>query len=390
MFACVLGFSCENEILLYHFIQRWRCYSFFLQDRQRFLDVSKFTVDVASAVRRAECKMYAVRYIPQAPGDLDAQVPPELTIIIVNWNGGELIRNCLKSISMAPPSVPYEIVVVDNASSDDSVAWLRSEAVTALMPGITVHVIENSENEGFSKANNQAIAYSKAPMVFLLNPDTEVTSGAIDALIACLNSNERIGACGPRLLNTDGSLQPSVYRNPPPPWVTIVTGTGLWRLVPRRVRGDLLLGGHWDHATRRTVPLIFGAAFIAKRAMIEDVGGLDERFHMYAEDDEWCLRIARAGWQLVFEPSAIVTHHAGQLANQRWSSSEKLRVRMNAGFQYNRYCLSRRGRIASVFASCVVALTQKSYYRLRGHPMEVAQLKWDLNIEELKRSLSGN
>ena len=317
-------------------------------------------------------------------------MPPELTIIIVNWNGGELIRNCLKSISLAPPSVSYEIVVVDNASTDDSVSWLHSEEVSALLPGIDVHVIENSENAGFSKANNQAIAYSQAPVVFLLNPDTEVNAGAIDALIACLNSGERVGACGPRLLNTDGSLQPSVYRNPPPPWVTVVTGTGLWRFFPRRLRGDLLLGGHWDHATRRNVPLLFGAALIAKRAMIEDIGGLDERFHMYAEDDEWCLRMVRAGWQLIFEPDATVTHHSGQLANQRWNSLEKQRVRMKAGFQFNRYCLSRRGRIASVLASCLVAITQKSYYKLRGHPLEAAQLKWDLNFEELKRSLSGN
>ena len=316
-------------------------------------------------------------------------MPSELTIIIVNWNGRELIRNCLRSISQAPPSVPYDIVVVDNASSDDSVAWLRSAEVSALLPGIVVHVIENSDNAGFGKANNQAIAYTGAPNVLLLNPDTEVTPAAIDTLLACLNSDERIGACGPRLLNTDGSLQPSVYRNPPTPWVIIVTGIGIWRLIPRRLRGELLFGDHWDHSTRRSVPLLFGAAILAKRAMIEDVGGFDERFHMYAEDDEWCLRIVRSGWKLIFEPSSLVIHHRGRLANQRWSSSENLRVRINAGFQYNRYWLSRRRRIANLLAHCFVTLFQKTWYRLRGRPAEAAQIMWELNLEELKRTIIG-
>jgi GT2 family glycosyltransferase len=316
-------------------------------------------------------------------------VSPELTIIIVNWNGGELLRSCLKSISLAPPSVAYDIVVVDNASTDDSVAWLRSREVSELLPGISLHVIENSHNVGFSQANNQAFALSRAPMLFLLNPDTEVTPGAIDTLIATLNSNEHVGACGPRLLNTDGSLQPSVYRNPTPAWVTIVTGIGIWRFIPRRLRGDLLLGDHWDHATRRTVPLLFGAAILAKRKMIEVVGGLDERFHMYGEDYEWCLRITRAGWQLIFEPAATVTHHDGQLAKQRWSKSERLRVKINASFQYNRYRLSRRRRIANLLAASFVALSQKSWYKLRGQPTETAQIRWELNIAELKRALGG-
>src|SRR2546426_3289673 len=168
----------------------------------------------------------------------------ELSIIMVNWNGGELLRSCLKSIAQAPPSVAYEIVVVDNASSDQSVAWLRGGEVSALLPGVHVHVIENALNEGFSSANNQAMAYSRAPMMFLLNPDTEVTKGAIDTLIACLRSGERIGACGPRLLKTDGSLQHSVWRNPPAAWEIIISCLSLWRVLHRRLLGEQLRVGH--------------------------------------------------------------------------------------------------------------------------------------------------
>jgi len=313
----------------------------------------------------------------------------ELSIIIVNWNGGELLRSCLKSVAQAPPSVSYDIVVVDNASSDDSVAWLRSAEVSTLLPGIDVHVIENADNAGFARANNQGFAYTRAPLLFLLNPDTEVKPGAIDTLRECLDYDPSIGACGPRLLNTDGSLQHSVWRNPPTASEILITGLGLWRLIPRGLRGRLLLGGHWDHATRRDVPILFGTAILARREMIDEVGGLDERFHMYGEDYEWCLRITRSGWRLVFEPAAAVTHHGGQFSLQRWSSMEKLRVQMDAGFQFNRYCLTRRQSMANVAATCFVSFLQKSWYKLRGRPAEAAEIIWEVHLAELKRLLRG-
>jgi N-acetylglucosaminyl-diphospho-decaprenol L-rhamnosyltransferase len=311
----------------------------------------------------------------------------DLSIIIVNWNGGELLRSCLRSIAQAPPSVAYDIVVVDNASADDSVAWLHSAEVAALLPGIALHVIENAENAGFSKANNQAIAYSQAPILFLLNPDTEVTTGAIDTLIACLNSNDRIGACGPRLLNTDGSLQHSVWRNPPTAWEIIVSGVGLWRLIPRHLRGNLLLGGHWDHATRRAVPMLFGAAVLARRAMIDQVGGLDERFHMYGEDDEWCLRITRAGWLLMFEPEAAVVHHGGQFSGLRWDSGEKLRVKLNSSFDFQRRCLSRRQVVANLLAGCSVMTVQRLWRKLCRQPSQDVIITQKMYWYALKRAV---
>lgn len=312
----------------------------------------------------------------------------ELSIIIVNWNGGELLRSCLRSIAQAPPSIPYDIVVVDNASSDESVAWLRSAEVATLLPGIAVHVIENADNTGFSKANNQGIASSQAPMLFLLNPDAEVTPGAIDALIACLHSNDQIGACGPRLLNTDGSLQHSVWRNPPTAWEIIVGGVGFWRLIPRRLRGRLLLGGHWDHATRRAVPMLFGAAILARRAMIDQVGGLDERFHMYGEDDEWCLRMTRAGWHLMFEPGAAVVHHGGQLTGLRWDGVEKLRVKLRASFDFQHRCLSRRQVVANLLAGWLTTTALRLWRTLRQVSTREDAITQEMYWAELKRTLT--
>src|SRR6201999_10004 len=142
------------------------------------------------------------------------QLSAELSIIVVNWNAGELLRRSVESVVASPPSLAYEVVVVDNASSDESLAALRAcDAASAL--GERLRVLENTDNRGFGRANNQAFALTDSPLVLLLNPDTEVTRSSIDRLIATLGSGARVGAVGPKLLNADGSVQVSVWRNPP-------------------------------------------------------------------------------------------------------------------------------------------------------------------------------
>ncbi|MGH9970076.1 MAG: glycosyltransferase family 2 protein [Pyrinomonadaceae bacterium] len=316
------------------------------------------------------------------------EVEPELSIIIVNWNGGALLRQCLRCLAEHPPSVVYEIIVVDNGSSDESVAWLQSDEAHALFGEAALQIIENPDNRGFARANNQAITATNSPLVLLLNSDADVSPGAIDTLIATLCSESRIGAVGPRLHNTDGTLQHSVWRNPPTVREILLNGSGVWRLLPKRMRGELLLGGHWDHDRKRDVPMLFGAAILARREMIEEVGALDERFHMYSEDVEWCLRIVRAGWRLVFEPAAVVTHHGGQSALRRWTSAEKRRLQLDTYFQFQQYALPRRQVIANQLAHYLVAWLQKAWRLLRGRPTAEIQVVLDAHREHLKRAMS--
>jgi GT2 family glycosyltransferase len=314
-------------------------------------------------------------------------VSPELSIIIVNWNGGDLLRRCLRSLAACPPSVSYDVIVVDNASTDESIAWLRSGEVQSLLRNDTFVLVENPDNRGFATANNQAIAVSTSPFVFLLNSDTELTPGAIDSLIGTLKSDARIGAVGPRLLNSDGSLQHSVWRNPPTVREIVVNGLGFWRLIPKRLRGELLLGGHWEHDRGRTVPALFGAAILARRQMIDEVGALDERFHMYSEDLEWCLRIVRGGWRLVFEPASIIVHHGGQSALHRWTSAEKQGVQLDTFFQFQQQSLPRRQVIANQFAYCAIAWTKKVCYAASGRPTEDAARILAVHRRHLSRAL---
>lgn len=314
---------------------------------------------------------------------------PELSIIIVNWNGGELLRKCLRSVFANPPAISHQIILVDNASSDGSVALVRDdEKIKQPIAGDQLRIVENVENKGFGQANNQAFALSQAPLIFLLNPDTEVTAGAIDALIATVNSGARVGACGPRILNPDGSVQVSVWRNPPSAWEILLSQMKLYRLLPAHMRGELLLGGHWQHDRRRPVPMLSGAAILLKRAVIDEVGGFDERFHMYGEDNEWCFRVNRAGWQMIFEPAAVIVHHGASSSSQRWTNLEKVRVQMEASFTFQKQALGGFALVTNQLANYFVTVLQHSWRQIRRIPAPELELVRRIHWQHLKQSLS--
>jgi GT2 family glycosyltransferase len=304
----------------------------------------------------------------------------KLAIVIVNWNGGDFLRRCLESVARFPPSLDYEVVVIDNASTDGSREWLQAQ-------GERVRLIANVENAGFGRANNQAFAATEAPLLFLLNSDAEVYEGAIDRLIATINEDERIGAVGPRLVNTDGTLQPSVWRNPLTPFEMIATSLKLYRLIPRRLRGELLLGFHWDHGQRRHASMLSGAALLVRRKMIDAVGGFDERFHMYGEDVEWSMRIVRGGWWMVFEPEATVLHHQGKSTAMRWNSLEKRQKEYEGFFRFQRLHLSRRQAIANLTTGYAHSLARKAWLTLRRQSLEETRLVQELYARELRNTI---
>lgn len=315
----------------------------------------------------------------------------DLSIIIINWNGGGLLKRCVETIVSSEPRVNYEVVIIDNASEDDSLAQLnQSEAGAFLNSNNQLHIFNNSENRGFGAANNQAFDLTDSPFVFLLNLDTEVHSGTIDTLMRTIVSDPKIGACGPRILNPDGSLQISAFFNPPRVWHTVLSQLKLYYLLPPRIRGELLLGHHWDHDRQRCVPMLSGAAMLARRQMIEEVGGFDERFHMYAEDNEWCWRITKSHWKLMFVPDAVVLHHGGQSSMKRWSSDEKLRVKLEAGFDFENRVLPRWQLAANQFANYLVVSAQIASRQVRGIHIPELYLIKEMHREHLMRSLRNH
>jgi len=312
----------------------------------------------------------------------------ELSIIFVNWNAGALLSQAVDTIVAYHPSIEYEIVVVDNASTDDSIAQLRSgTGGKTLEQQGRLRIIQNDQNRGFGAANNQAFKATNSPLVLVLNPDTQVTAGSIDRLIETVRSDSRVGAAGPRILNPDGSLQISVWRNPPAAWEIFLSSLKLYLMLPRRFRGELLLGGHWEHNHKRTVPMLGGAAILVRREVIETVGGFDERYHMYGEDHDWCLRITQAGWLLIFQPEATVFHQGGWSSHQRWTNLEKIRVQLEAHYLFQKNALSRGRLMSNMFAYWLTESVQHTWRRLRRVDAPDVELIAKVYWDHLKRSL---
>ncbi len=245
----------------------------------------------------------------------------DLAIVIVNWNVKDMLAACLRSVEadLASSSLSGSVWVVDNASSDDSVAMLKQD-----FPNI--HLIASEINLGFAKGNNaalRAIGFDTASSkntdlpkaVLLLNPDTEVHPGALQTLFDYLKQHPKVGVVGPKLIFGDGSFQHSAFDFP-----------GLWQLiiellpVPGRFVESRLNGRYaltlYDQGQPFQIGHPLGAAMCVKREAIEQVGLLDEKYHMYVEEVDWGKRIVQAGWQAYCLPQATITHFGGQSTEQ--------------------------------------------------------------------------
>jgi GT2 family glycosyltransferase len=229
----------------------------------------------------------------------------DVSVILVSWNTRELLLACLAALPAALGNLAAEIWVVDNGSTDGSVA-----AVHDLVPG--ARVIENAGNPGFAAANNQAIVASSGRYALLLNSDTVPEPGAIDALVRFAEQHARAGIVGAMLLNPDRSFQAS-YAGFPTLWSETLSVTGM---------GVRLFGRWYPNAglqrsqVARCVDYVQGACMLVRRAAIADAGLMDEHYFMYSEEPDWCLRMRRAGWQTWYTPDARIVHHGGQSTRQ--------------------------------------------------------------------------
>lgn len=223
-----------------------------------------------------------------------------LSIIIVNWNTRDITRACLASVRERLQGYSYEVIIVDNASSDDSVAMIREEFPE-------YRLIANTENAGFGRANNQAMRVARGQYFLLLNSDTLVIDDAIQRFVAFMEKHPRVGLAGCKLLFEDRTLQFSCYRFPSIP-VALLEETMLYKVLPRARRGRALLGGYWGHDSVREVDWVSGAVMLLRREVFETTGGFDERLFMYGEDMEWCMRVRDRGWRILFTPDCAIVH----------------------------------------------------------------------------------
>lgn len=238
---------------------------------------------------------------------------PSLAIVIVSYNTRDLLRDCLESIMRTPAQCDMRVWVVDNASSDDSVAMVRAEFPTA-------RLIVSSRNGGFAYGNNLAlreILTQPPDYIMLLNSDTIVPPGTLDHLIAYMGTHPDVGACGPKLVLADGTLDLACRRAFPTPEVAFYRMTGLARLFPRHPRFARYNMTYLDENLETEVDSVVGACMLVRGGVVAEVGLLDESYFMYGEDLDWAFRIKQYGWRIMYVPSAMVHHYKRASSSQR-------------------------------------------------------------------------
>ena len=201
----------------------------------------------------------------------------DLSIIIVNINNIGILKECLDSVYKTTKKYTFEITVVDNGSTDGSQLMIKE-----LFP--QVKLIENNENLGFAKANNQGLKIANSRYSLLLNNDTIIKEGAFDGMIEFMDNHPKVGACGPRLLNIDGTIQH---------------------------QGSIFGKRFWRSALPVEIDFVVGACLMVRKEIIEKVGLMDENLFFYNDDLDWCLSIRKAGYKVYYLPQAEVVHYGG-------------------------------------------------------------------------------
>lgn len=242
----------------------------------------------------------------------------KLTVIIINYNTRELLHTCLQSIFRQTQNIDFEIVVVDNNSADGSREMLLQD-----FPQVAT--IFNDENRGFAAANNQGIRQAKGEYILLLNSDTEVLEGAINKSAAFMDAHHEAGIVGCKLLNSDGSLQPSC-ESFPELRDYFFESFYFDRIFPKsKIVGRFHLTW-FDYSRTQQVDQVMGAFLMIRKKTIDQIGLMDENFFFYAEEADWCYRAKQAGWQTCFFPGAEAIHHGGGSAD---SISAKMLVQLH-------------------------------------------------------------
>ena len=243
----------------------------------------------------------------------------DLTISVVTHNTRDLLKTCLGSIYQKAERIRFEVLVVDNGSTDGTMEMIQKEFPQ-------VKLIENQKNLGFARANNQAIKRGKGRYFLLFNPDSIFKNGSLNETIKFMDRHPEVGILGCKILNSDGTIQESnaSFPNLFTEFLRVFQlkkiiasvklrkkiGQKLGRLLGSTIREYFRV--YWDSERVRGVDWVTGACLIVKRKAIEDVGLLDENFFMYYEDADWCYRMHHKGWRVYYYPFFEIVHCAGK------------------------------------------------------------------------------
>lgn len=293
----------------------------------------------------------------------------DVSIIIVNWNTRDVLRNCLKSIYEQAGQVNFEVIVIDNASTDRSSEMVRSEFSQAFL-------IENTENKGFATANNQGMAIANGRYVLLLNSDTLVLNNAIATTLSFADAHQEAAVVGCRVLNPDRTLQSTCFMFPSI-LNMLLSSSYLYKLFPNSKFFGRERMTWWNRSDIRQVDVVSGCFMLVRRKAIEQTGMLDEQYFMYAEETDWCYRFKQVGWKILFTPDSQIIHFGGQSSKQvALEMALQLRASILQFFRKHRSHFEYRGacflvlvffavRIPIWFIAWLISKKDRSYCWLR-------------------------
>lgn len=289
-----------------------------------------------------------------------------LDVVIVNWNAGPALGECIDSVRTAPKEglELQRVVVVDNASTDGSLSLLDGA-------DLPLTVVQNHENRGFAAGCNQGAQGTQAEYVLFLNPDTRLIDDALGAALRFMEApaHEKVGIVGVQLVDEEGRIGRSCARFPAL-WEFSVKMLGLDRLLPGVFRGFIM--DEWDHAQTREVDHVMGAFFLVRREVYERLQGFDERFFVYLEDLDFSLRARSLGWRSVYLAEAKVYHKGGGTSDQVRAMRLYHALRSRIVYAYKHFSLPR-ALVVTVGTLCVEPLVRLLWATGRGARREIAE-----------------
>ncbi|UCD51005.1 MAG: glycosyltransferase family 2 protein [Phycisphaerales bacterium] len=307
----------------------------------------------------------------------------DVSIIIVNWNTESYLRNCLRSVFDATTGIEFEVIVIDNASSDRSVVMVESGFPQ-------VRLVKNSDNKGFAAANNQGMGLACGRYVLLLNSDTVVLGDAIGATARFADDHADAAVVGCRVLNADRSLQRTCFMYPSL-LNMLLSSSYLYKVFPRSRFFGRERMTWWDRTDTRDVEVVTGCYMLVRRESIDQVAFMDESFHMYGEETDWCYRFKQAGWKVLYTPVGEIVHFGG-------ASSGQVREKMALQLKGSILLFLKKHRGWGVYAvACLLTslffLIRTPYWLIVAavskRTRRVAMDKARLCVKGVSRSLAG-
>ena len=232
----------------------------------------------------------------------------DVSIIIVNWNGGKYLEETINSLHEKTKDISYEIILIDNNSNKNEESYLYLDKLAQY---INVTIIKSDENLGFAKANNRGMEIAKGRNFLILNPDVVMHNNVVKVLSDYLDNNEKVGMVGPKIFDINGNFQQNCMKGKPYPMDTLFHLIGLAKAFPncKALNGYALRYLNRDEINE--CGALSGCCMMLKKSLYKEIGGMDEQFFMYQEETDWGIRTAKAGYKTVYNPNAVVTHYQG-------------------------------------------------------------------------------